>query len=229
MPKISIVVPAYNEEDCIESTVSDLSKEFPDAEIIVVCNGCTDSTFDVCSNINVPNLKVLEFKEAIGKGGAVIEGFRVAKGDYVGFVDSDGSFSPSSVKKVVEELDEYDSAIASKWKGMHVSDVSSGAFRKVGSRVWNFLARKLVGLDFEDTQAGLKFFRKAVVEEVLKKPFVCKGFDFDVELLYRVSKAGYRTKEVYVPVIYNRRSSFGIGDSPKMFANMLKFYFSKDR
>ena len=227
--KVSIVIPAHNEEERISETVTEISDNFRSAEIIVICNGCSDKTYPVARKIKRPNLKVLNFHERIGKGGAIIEGFKVATGDVVGFVDADGSFKIEDIKNVIDGLDKYDAVIASKWDDVPFFEVQSGFSRKIGSRGWNFLANLFAGMDFSDTQAGLKFFRRKVVDEVMKKDFVCRGFDFDVELLYRINNAGFKINEVHVSIRDGGRSTFNMRSSPKMFVNLMRFYFSKDK
>lgn len=225
--KVSIVIPAHNEEKRIKDTVTEIADNFRSAEIIVVCNGCADKTYEVARKIKRPNVKVVNFHERIGKGGAILEGFKIATGDVVGFVDADGSFRTEDIKKVIDDTKLYDAVIASKWKGKGFFEVQSGFSRKIGSRGWNFLANTIADIDFSDTQAGLKFFTRDVVDMVLKEDFVCRGFDFDVELLYKIKAAGFRIKEIYVSIRDGGKSTFDMRSSPKMFVNLMKFYFSK--
>jgi glycosyltransferase involved in cell wall biosynthesis len=229
MAKVSIIVPAHNEQSTIKRNVAELSNAFLDAEIVVVCNGCSDMTYEVCSEIKKSNLKVVNFNDHIGKGGAILEGLKIVNGDLIGFVDADGSFSPKDVKKIINGLENYDCVIASKWKGRKFSEVKGGLKRKIGSRTWNFLARALAGLEFKDTQAGLKFFKREVLDNINGTHFICQGFGFDVELLYRIKKTGFSISEVYVPIKENKKSTFSMRSSPKMFVNLLRFYFSKNR
>jgi glycosyltransferase involved in cell wall biosynthesis len=225
--KVSIVIPAHNEEKRIEETVTEMSDNFRNAEIIVVCNGCSDKTYPVARKIKRPNVKVLNFHERIGKGGAILEGFKVATGDVVGFVDADGSFKIEDIENAISGLKRHDAVIASKWKDVPFFEVQSGFSRRIGSRGWNFLANLFAGVDYSDTQAGLKFFRRGVVDAVTEKDFVCRGFDFDVELLYRINNAGFRVKEIPVSIRDGGKSTFDMRSSPKMFVNLMRFYFSK--
>lgn len=225
--KVSIVVPAHNEEENIESTLTELSDCFRSAEIIVVCNGCTDRTYEIARKVKRPGIRVMNFHERIGKGGAILEGFREASGEIVGFVDADGSFGTNEIEKVIEQLEKNDAVIASKWKGRDFVHAQSKVPRKVGSRVWNNIVRTLTGLGFEDTQAGLKFFRRPVVDAVLKEEFVCKGFDFDVELLYIIKEKGFRIDEIFVEIRDGGKSTFDMRNSPDMLKNLLRLYFSE--
>jgi len=220
---MSIIIPAHNEEKNIEKTVTEIADNFRDANVIVVCNGCTDRTYEAARKIRRPNIKVVNFLKRIGKGGAIIEGFKLATGDIVGFVDADGSFSIGDIKKIVGGVKnkKYDAVIASKWKGKDFFEVQSGFGRKIGSRGWNLLTSVLIGVDFEDTQAGLKFFNRKVVDEVMREGFVCRGFDFDVELLYKIKRGGFKIGEVYVPIEDGGKSTFDVKSYPKMFLNLL--------
>ena len=85
---ISVIIPAYNEEDRIEKTLVEYSKglaSLGDYEIIVVCDGSKDRTAEIASKY----AKVLTFSNRLGKGGGVLEGFKVARGDIIGFTDAD--------------------------------------------------------------------------------------------------------------------------------------------
>lgn len=227
--KISIVVPAHDEEKNIKKTVTEIADGFRNAQIIVVCNGCTDRTYELARHVKRPNVKVVNFYGSIGKGGAILEGFKLASGDIVGFVDADGSFRVEDIGKAVKGLEKYDAVIGSKWKGRGFFEVQSDFMRKIGSRGWKFLVGLLTDLEFEDTQAGLKFFRRPVIDSILKSSFMCRGFDFDVELLCKVKKGGFKIKEFYVPIEDGGKSTFDAGNMPKMFGNLLKFHFSKDK
>src|SRR3989344_2149339 len=102
MAKLSIIIPAYNEEKRISRTleyyISFFSRNIKDFEIIVVLNGCKDHTLAIVKKfINKnKNVKYLDFKEAIGKGAAIVEGFKKARGDLVGFIDADMATLPNA-------------------------------------------------------------------------------------------------------------------------------------
>lgn len=219
MKKLSIVFPAHNEEQNIVNTLKNFSSIFPDAELIVACNGCTDNTASIITGI--PNVKKIIFPEK-NKGYAVIEALKRARGDIIGFVDSDGSFLAEDVRLLIDQLKYKDAAIASKWKGQNFSDVRSGFKRKIGSRAWNFLSSTLFGLNFNDTQAGAKFFKKKVFDSI-DKNFISSGFGFDIELLHKIQKKGFNIQEIFVPITKKSDTSFNIlKESPKMFFSLLR-------
>ncbi len=219
--KLSIVVPAHNEEENIGRFLSDLSKEFNKAEIIVVCNGCTDKTPEIVRNMKKQNVKLLVFNEKIGKGAAVIEGFKHSTGGYIGFVDADGAFDYDDIAKIIDGLKSSDCVIASKWKGQRFSSVQQSITRRISGRVWNFFVRKLLGLNVDDTQAGLKFLRRDVFESIDKK-FACKGFEFDVELLFKIKEKGFKIKEMYTPIKNVKKTTFKPIHIPKMLLGLIR-------
>ena len=219
MKRVSIVIPAYNEEKRIGKTLKSIKSNFQDSEVIVVSNGSKDKTVEVVGNFckGDKKFKLLEFNEKLGKGGAVLEGLRKANTKFVGFLDADDAFDLNEIKKMIKHLNNYDGVIASKWKGQNLFNVNEPFVRKLLSRVWNSLVKGLFGLKFRDTQAGAKFFRKEVLD---LDDFVCKDFSFDIELLYRLKK--FKVKEFYIPSKFQIGSKFSYKHIISMLKNMVK-------
>ena len=118
MSDLTLVIPAYNEEKRIRSTLSSLNKVFRNKiNILVVSNGSSDETINILENWKKThkNLKYLDFPEKLGKGGAILEGLKVAKNKYIGYVDADDAFDLNYIKKIINDLKKYDMVIASKW------------------------------------------------------------------------------------------------------------------
>ncbi len=228
MTKISIIVPAYNEGKRIESTLNSLFSTFPKGEIIVVSNGSRDDTIEILrrwKNKN-PNLIYLDFPEKLGKGGAIIQGLKIAKGDWIGFIDADDAFDLNYLKNSLLMLSEYDCIIASKWKDKNIFQIDEPITRKILSRGWNILVRILLGLNYRDTQAGAKFFRLEVNEKI-GQDFLSKGFAFDVELLNRIKTNNFKIKEVYVPNRYVEGSTFSLKHCKNMFKDLVRIWRTK--
>lgn len=222
--RISIILPAHNEEENIGIILKDLLSKFPYSEIIVVCNACTDATPRIVENISKvnENVKCVNLNE-LGKGIALIEGFKRASSECIGYIDADGAFDSNDIIKIIKELKNSDCVIASKWKGQRFSSVYGSFSRKIASRAWNFLVRIFLGLNFQDTQAGLKFFKKEVFDSI-DQDFVCKGFAFDAELLYKIKNKGFRIKEVFVQAKPTKKSTFSLKYAPEMFFGILKLW-----
>ncbi len=229
--ELNIVIPAYNEEKRIEKTLKNYSKFFDNKkikyELIVVCNGCIDNTVNIVKDFikKNKNIKLLEYKDTIGKGGAILEGFKKTKGDIVGFLDADGSFDLEEIyNKLIKNLDKYDCVIASKWKNQKFSNVTENKQRKILSRGWNFLGRIFFNFKFKDTQAGAKFLTKDILNK-MDLNFICKGFEFDIEFLLKLKKINAKIKEVYCLTKDVQYSTFDIKYIPSMFYNLFKLWW----
>jgi hypothetical protein len=92
-------------------------------------------------------------------------------------------------------LSDNDGAIGSRWVAGSALTVRQGVLRRLESRSFNLLIRFLFGLNFHDTQCGAKVFRKTAIDKILPS-MVSRGFEFDVELLWRLKKAGSHVVEV---------------------------------
>ena len=228
MTKISIIIPAYNEEKRIENTLNNLLQVFEDAEILVVSNGSKDKTVEILEewkNKN-PNLDYLAFSEKLGKGGAIAEGLKKVSGDWIGFIDADDAFDLNEIKKNLVNNRGFDCIISSKWKGKNIFQVNEPFLRKIMSRGWNVLVRFFLGLHYKDTQAGAKFFKKKVKEE-MGLDFISKGFAFDVELLSKIKRKKFSISEVYILSKFVEGSTFSLKYCGDMFKDLIKIWWSK--
>lgn len=195
--KLSIIIPAHNEENRIARTLEDYGKRYKkNSEIIVVLNGCKDDTLKIVKKFKkkYSQIRYIDFQQS-GKGFALIEGFKAAKGDLIGFVDADGSTNSKAFEDLIKKLGKYGGIIASRYlKGAIVSP-KQPISRIIASRVFNFLIRILFGLKFRDTQCGAKLFKKEVIKEVLPKLGITE-WAFDIDLLYQMKKANFKIKEI---------------------------------
>ena len=217
----TIVVPAYNEEE----RIGGLLEAFTGFEgsVIVVADG-TDRTADLVREFGDahPDLDLicLEFPSRLGKGGGIMAGFRVAGTPYVGFMDADGSTAPAEMARLFSFLADADGAIASRWCPGAIVPIRQGATRRLQSRAFNLLIRLLFDLPYADTQCGAKVFRAAVLDPVLDE-MTLTGFEFDVELLWRLRRSGAQVVEV--PTVWHDRggSKVGGGDSMQMLRRLV--------
>lgn len=218
----SIIVPAYNEEKRIGRFLKNLDGF--SGRFIFVCDG-TDRTASIIEKFadenNEYNIECLRYTERLGKGGGIIRGFKDADTPYCGFLDADGSASIEEMRKLFSALEGSDCAIGSRW--MKDSDivVEQGLSRKIQSRLFNLVVKLLFGLPFRDTQCGAKTFRKEALAAVL--PLITTaGFEFDVEILWRLHNSGYRIVEI--PITWEDRESSHVGgfDGAAMLANLLR-------
>lgn len=220
---LSVIIPAYNEEERIERTLEDYSKALAsrgDYEIIVVCDGSTDRTAEIAKKY----AKVLSFPQRLGKGGGVLEGFKVATGDVVGFTDADNSLKADQFLRLVDEMEQTGAGcvIADRKSKEAMIIESQYLIRRLASESFNLLfPRLLFGLKIKDSQCGGKIFKKEYIEKVAPQ-MACMGFEFDVELLWRLKNAGCAIGEV--PVIWkdDKGSKFSFKYIPAMGVNLIR-------
>jgi len=195
--KISIIIPACNEEKRIErSLVGYLNYFTGNCEILVVLNGCHDNTLEIVKTVSAryPSLKYRNIAESIGKGGALIVGFRLVKGDIIAYVDADGATSPEELARLIDNIGEYDGILGSRWLRDSVIPKKQSLSRKVASRGFNILVRGLFLFPYKDTQCGAKVFKRGVIKSVVNELGIT-NFAFDIDLLYQIHKKGYKIKE----------------------------------
>ncbi len=200
-----------------------LKTNFNKYEMIFVCNGCKSKIVDEIKKYSKKNRKIilLNYPKRIGKGMAIRCGFKIAKGNIVGFIDADDSFEINGIKKLIEEIKGSDMVIASKWKGKSFFEVNQPFSRKIFGRLWNFLVRILFNLKFHDTQAGAKFLKREILKKIENR-FLTYGFEFDVELILRVLKLKASVKEIFVRYIKKEETSLRLIDIFSMFFNLIK-------
>jgi len=200
MVRLSVIIPAYNEEKRIKRTLDaycDFFDKKIDYEIWVIINGCRDNTLGVVREAakRHKRIKYVDIGKVGSKGGAVNHGFKIAEGEMIGFVDADMATPPGAFYELVEGIDEYDGIIASRWiKGAKISKKQS--FKRVfAGRAFNLIVNLFFNLGIRDTQCGAKLFRKEAVKKVCKELGITK-WAFDVDLLYQMKRAGYNIKEI---------------------------------
>jgi len=227
-PRYSLVIPAYNEEKRIAG-LFDAITSF-DGELIVVCDG-NDHTADVVDAIakGRPDLVIrcLRFPARLGKGGGVIAGLKAARAPFVGYTDADGSTGIDEMVRLFGHLGDADVVIGSRWIPGSTLAVRQGWLRRVESRAFNVIIRLLFGLSFNDTQCGAKVFKKSAVDAVVPH-LRAQGFEFDVELLWRLARAGSRIVEV--PIAWQNKGDSRVkkSDMLRMLSGLLRVRFAPD-
>jgi len=221
-PQLSLIMPAYNEEENIELVIAKVDDVFKQKkltyELIVVDDGSVDNTGLKVGNYakNNGHVKVISYKNNVGKGFALKTGFSHAKGDMVVLMDSDADIDPNQVVHYVKALNDADIVVASKWHPQ--SKVDAPLIRRILSHGFNVLVKLLTGLRVSDTQTGLKAMRREAFTGVFPKLSV-KRFAFDVELLALANLLGLRVVEM--PINIRLRNLFSLEEIWRMFLDLL--------
>lgn len=221
---ISIIIPAYNEEKRIAKTLDELQNFFKkkNCEIIVSANGCKDRTANIVKKYSAKskNIKLISSSIA-GKGLALQRGFNHCKGDIVCFADADNSSKPKDIWRLVEKLQDYDVVIGSR-AVKELIEIRQPLKRELFGKLMSLIVRVLFWLPIKDTQCGYKAFKRTVLDAVFNS-VKSKGFEFDVELLVRIRRAGFSINELPIKWDDDKRSTLKLfPDSVKMFYNILK-------
>ena len=198
-----LLIPAYNEENRIEPVLWDYARYFKQNydgkfQLIVVLNGCRDNTLGIVQRVSAefPFITWLEFKEPIGKGGALIEGLKLAPmADLIGYVDADGSTPPHAFHDLIKRIDDYDCVIGSRWMHGAVLHQEQSHKRQFASRGFHAIVQLLFWMNIRDTQCGAKVMRREPVEKIHSSLRIA-DMAFDINLLYSLKRAGYRILEV---------------------------------
>ena len=210
--KVSVIIPAYNEANIIAESLLETIQVFNEFgckyEIIVVDDGSSDSTHAnaVAIAAKYPNVLVKQSKRNRGKGRALKIGFRLARGEYVVFLDADMELHPAQVQTFFDimRLDDADVVIGSK---RHPNSRLNYPWdRRLISSVYFFLIKLFFGLPIRDTQTGLKLFKYEVLKKVFPRILV-KAFGYDLEILVNVHRLGYRIAEA--PIVLASKCRYG--------------------
>ncbi len=226
---VSIVIPAYNEEQRIQKTLESYHSFFSAKkigfELVVVSNNCSDKTAAVAEAFakKKGSCHVFNIPRRVGKGGAVKKGFAIAKKGIVAFVDADNSTPPQEFWKILAGLSRADISIGSR--ALPKSKILNQlAYRKLLGIGFNWLVNLLFGLGIRDTQCGAKVFSKKAAP--IMKTVQSSFFEFDVELLWRAKKKGFSIQEV--PIVWTNApdSKVNFWSVPSMFWGILKIRFT---
>lgn len=198
-----LLIPAYNEEERIGPVLRRYAQFFRANysgrfEIVVVLNGCRDNTLAVvdAAAAEFPEIRALEFVNPIGKGGALIEGLKLAHAaDLIGYVDADGATPPEAFLDLVQHCRDVDCAIGSRWLPESQIEQVQSLKRRIFSRVFHLYVELLFGMRIKDTQCGAKVMRREAVEAIHERLCIA-DVSFDINLLYSLKQAGFTIREV---------------------------------
>lgn len=227
-PDLSIIIPAYNEEALIVSTLDGL-RTYLDArpesyEILVVDDGSRDRTTELvrqwqaCTNVD---LRVLANPQNLGKGFSIRRGVLESRGQFIIFIDADLPYKLEAIDKFLQALRSgSDLAVGSRvLPGAQVKGVP--VIRYFSGQIFSLMVQTVLFAGLPDTQCGFKSFRAEAAKEIFRR-LTIPGFGFDVEMLFVARKRKFAIQPVAVQMIDHRQRSRVrlIVDSFKMFANL---------
>ncbi|MDB5098246.1 MAG: glycosyltransferase family 2 protein [Cyanobacteria bacterium RYN_339] len=223
LPSVSIVLPAYNEEDIIEAVVQNccdfLEGVCPDYEIVVVNDGSKDKTGEILDRLQAANPKVKPVHQAnTGYGGALQAGFKNAHKEYVFFMDSDNQFDITELEKLIPHLGSVDVVLGYREQRQdHMG-------RKFNALGWRTLVNLLFNLGVRDIDCAFKIFKHDKLQMALPES---EGAMINTEMLVKLKRR--KTSWVEVPVTHYPRlggksTGANVGVIIKAFKELLKLH-----
>jgi glycosyltransferase involved in cell wall biosynthesis len=199
-PRLSIVIPAFNEERRLARSLPHLLATWewgPDAELIIVDNGSADRTREVAAELlaDVPGARVLH-EPRVGKGAAVRHGMLAAAGERIAFMDADLATDVADLPWLVAGLDVADVVVGSRVLSAATVTGLTPA-RGLLHHAYRWHARRWSGLGISDPQCGFKSFRRESARMLFSSSSVT-GFGFDIEILLLARQFGLRVDEIPV-------------------------------
>lgn len=195
---VSVILPAYNEQECIEDAVRDcldfLPRCFAKYEVVVVNDGSKDATGDIIRELELefPGIVTgVQFEKNRGYGAAIMAGFRAGRGELLFYTDSDRQFDICELEAAVELLEEKKIEALFGYRVYRYDSV----LRCITSWIYNRLVRVLFAVKVRDVDCAFKLFERHVLDRM---HVACTDFFIDTELVARTAKQGHRTIEMGV-------------------------------
>jgi dolichyl-phosphate beta-glucosyltransferase len=232
-PYLSVVIPAYNEEERLKRYVPGMveflqSKGRP-FEIVVVNDGSRDHTPQAARDLSqtFPMLRLIDLNPNRGKGGAVRAGILDARGEYVLFTDADQSTPISEVDKLLQkmEVDGADIAIGSRSMPGARIEQPQAWHRALAGKLFGLGTRLLCVRGIRDTQCGFKAMKHVVAQKVFPQVTSDTAI-FDIEMLVVATREGYRIAEVAVQWVHDpdTRIPYNMRRAVKIWIELLRIH-----
>jgi len=230
---LSVVIPAYNEEERLKATLDRvlayLSGRSYSWELVVVDDGSRDGTPGIARQASerFPTVRLIQNETNRGKGYTVRRGMLAAAGESILFSDADLSSPIEELEKLKPYIDSgYDVAIGSRDIIGSRIELPQPLHRRIMGYSFMILRDWIAVSGFRDTQCGFKMFKSTAAREVFSRSLI-DGFCFDVEILAIAKTLGYRMCEVPVVWRNDERSKVNpLGDPIKMFLDLFRIRFN---
>lgn len=193
--KLSIIIPAKNENASVERVISQTKECFPDAELILVDDGSSDETAAIAKQSGA---RIVSHPESLGNGAAVKSGARVASGDILCFLDGDGQHDPVEIESLLEKLDAgYDMVIGARNYSSHAN-----VGRLAANGLYNVFASLICGRRIPDLTSGFRVVRANLFRQFLY--LLPNGFSYPTTITMAFLRSGYPV--AFVPISASKRT-----------------------
>lgn len=191
---LSIIIPAKNESVGLRKILPQIRKLYPKAEILVVNDGSSDNTVDICTELGA---SVVTHPYSIGNGGAIKTGARNASGNIFLFMDADGQHKPEDIPLLLEKIDMgYDMVV-----GARQADTHASIFRRFANSFYNRFASIMTGYQIDDLTSGFRAVRARHFTKFLY--LLPNGFSYPTTITMAFFRSGLTI--TYVPILARQR------------------------
>ncbi|GGM79194.1 dolichyl-phosphate mannose synthase [Thermogymnomonas acidicola] len=226
---VTVIIPAYNEEDRIGKTLRDLIDNMDTlARVIVVVDG-NDRTEEIARSFG-PMVQVYRDAKRLGKGGAVLKGLELAETEKICFTDADGSTPWYEVKRLTDMLGRgMEMIVGSRWMRDSRVKKKEPLLNIIAGRMFHYLNFLILGIRVKDTQCGMKCMTRDLAKELVKRVAV-RDRTFDVSLIYNAMLLGATVREVGIEWTHDENTRMPILHAvPFMLAAIVAMRLSHGR
>ncbi len=225
MLSLSVILPAYNEEENVERAVKHVSEVAEgldrEYEIILVNDGSADRTGEIARQLEgrVPQFRLVEHYPNRGYGGALKAGFKAATKELIAFYPGDAQFDFAEIERLLEPVEKGEADVVCGYR----FDRQDHFVRKLNALGWNSVVRILFGRLCRDIDCGFKLFRREILDHV---HIVSDGAMIDTELLAGAKARGYRIAEVpltHLPRPAGEATGADLAVIVKAFRDLVRF------
>ena len=223
MPKLSVIIPAFNEAKTIKQTLEKINSVDIDKEIIVIDNGSRDETDKILRNINYGNLKVIHFISNRGKGGAILAGLSNATGEFVIVQDADLEYEPDDYLKLMGPIKE---GAADLVLGARFTEGYRGLLiHRLGNIFVTGLLNIFFNIKLNDCLSCYKLIRRDKMNMLGLK---AQSFDIEIEIIVKAIRNKLRIAEIpiyYHPRPYSEGKKIRCKDGIRAIITIIKYRF----
>ncbi len=209
--EVTVLLPAYNEEQSIGSTIAEIKKRYPDFEILVIDDGSTDNTLQAAMEAGA---NVWPHPYNIGNGAAVKTGLRLARGEWIILMDADGQHNPADIERLLEHRDRYDMVV-----GARSRKSETAMHRDIANWLYSRLASYVTKFKVEDLTSGFRLVRNSTVRQFIY--LLPNTFSYPTTLTMAYLRSGRSVR--YVP-IHTRRRKGKSKSKIRLFRDGVRFF-----